>query len=312
MKKTKKVIILQHGGGELANQLWTFANIYAYCREKGYECRNYSFFEYGQYFTIPVKNKIIELLFFLPFRDYRGRRHSFRTRFFRFIYKIYVKTIAFFRRNRIVSSMNTTGEKYFLPPTEKNTRLKNLEKDGGAIYFTGWLFRNPDGLAKYQKEIAEYFKPKEKYALSVEKKIAKAKKTYRNVIGAHIRQNDYRTHKSGEYFIPQERVRIILDEYLKNAEKNPKETLFIITSDEPIEEKIFEGLNIQINKGNIIEDFYLLSLCDTIIGSNSSFGNFAAYLGDKPHIVFQKETMDWGYYNGKNNYFMDKYSVMYI
>lgn len=310
MKKPKKIIILQHGGGELANQLWNFASIYAYCKERGYECRNYSFFEYGRYFNIPVKNKIIELLFFLPFQNHQGRRHSPRTRFFRFIYKIYVKTVSFFCKKRVVSSISLEGKKYFLPPTERTAQIEHLEKTDGAMYFTGWLFRNPEGLLKYKKEIANYFKPKEKYAIPAEKKIAEAKKTHRNVIGVHIRQSDYRTHKSGEYFIPQERVRIILDEYLKNSGKRPEETLFIITSDEPIEEKLFEGLNIQVNRGTVIEDFYLLSLCAAIIGSNSSFGNLAAYLGDKPHIVFQKGDLDWDYYRGKTAFFQNKYCTV--
>lgn len=219
--------------------------------------------------------------------------------------------VTFFCKSRIVSSMNIEGKKYLLPPADKAPALEKLEETSDTLYFTGWLFRNPDGLVKYQKDIASYFKPKEKYAVPVEKKIAEAKKTYKNVIGVHVRQSDYRTHKSGEYFISQERIRVILDEYLTASQKISKETLFIVTSDEPIEENIFTGLNIQINRGNVIEDFYLLSLCDAIIGSNSSFGNFAAYLGNKPHTVFQKGKIDWEYYTGKNEYFKDKYSVMY-
>lgn len=306
----KKIIILQHGGGELANQLWNFASVYAYCREKGYECRNYSFFEYGQYFNIPVKNKIIEFLFFLPFRNHAGRRGSPRTRFFRFVYKIYVKAVLFFCKNKIVSSVSREEKKYFLPPTEKNPALQKLEERNDTLYFEGWLFKNSKGLAKYKKEIADYFKPKEKYTVPAENRISEAKKTYRDVIGVHIRQSDYRTHKSGEYFIPQERVRAILDEYLQNSGKTSEETIFIIASDEPTEAKIFEGLNIMINKGNAIEDFCLLSLCDVIIGSNSSFGNFAAFLGNKPHIIFQKEKMDWLYYRDRETYFENKYCTL--
>ncbi|MBI2120116.1 MAG: alpha-1,2-fucosyltransferase [Parcubacteria group bacterium] len=308
----KKIIILQHGGGELANQLWTFASVYAYCKEKGYDCRNYSFFEYGHYFNIPVGNKIIELLFFLPFRNYHGRRHAPRTRFFRYIYKMYVKIILILHNNQSVSSVNTAGKKYFLPPTEENAQLEAMVNKNDTVYFTGWLFRNPKGLEKYQADLAAYFTPRAEYSLPTKKKITDVRKMYKNIIGVHIRQSDYRTHKSGEYFIPQERIRTILDEYLTNFKKTPEETLFITTSDEPIEENLFKGLNIQLNKGNALEDLYTLSLCDTIIGSNSSFGNFAAYLGNKSHIVFQKKTIDWKYYNGKDKYFIDKHSVMYL
>lgn len=306
----KRVIILQHGGGELANQLWNFASIYAYCKEKGFDCQNYSFFEYSQYFNIPIDNKIIEAVFFKPFSHHHKRRNSFKTRFWRFVYKIWAKTIAYFHKEKLISSTNTTGEKYFLPPTASNPTLESLERSSNTLYFIGWLFRNPTGLLKYKEEIIEYLKPKEQYTQNIDEIIKGAKKDYSNIIGVHIRQTDYRTHKNGKYFIPQERARQILNEYLALTNRDPKKTLFIFTSDESIQEGIFQDLNILIHKGNAIEDLYLLSQCDAIIGSNSSFGNFAAYYGDKPHIIFQKERMDWDYYKNRNSYFENKYSVM--
>ena len=309
--KTTKVIILQHGGGELANQLWTFASIYAYCLEKDFDCQNYSFFEYGQYFNIPLKNKLIKFLFFRPFQNHHTRRNNHKNKFWRFIYKIYTKILILIFKNRVISSINSNGQKTYLPPTQENNFLIQLEKDNASIYFTGWLFRNPEGLKKYKNKIIEYFRPKEKYTEPAETRIARARNTYKYIVGVHIRQTDYRTHKNGKYFITENRIRIILDEYLAFFHKKPQETLFIIMSDEQIQKKIFTGLNIITNNGNVVEDLYTLSLCDIIIGSNSSFGNFAAYYGNKPHIILQKETVDWNYYENKNSYFENKYSVMY-
>lgn len=306
----KEIIILQHGGGELANQLWNFASIYAYCQEKGFDCQNYSFFEYAQYFNIPLRNKVVDFFFFRPFSNSRGRRSALKTRFWRFIYKFYVEIIIFFHKRQVVSSINTRNEKYYLPPTQETPLLSSIENNSGVLYFTGWLFRNPKGLKKYQEQITEYLKPKLKYTESVEARINAARKTYKHVIGVHIRQTDYRTHKGGMYFIPPERVRVVLEEYLTHFHKDLKETLFIIASDEHVDEKTFRGLNTTTSGGNVIEDLYTLSLCDAIIGSNSSFGNFAAYYGNKPHIVLQKESMDWGYYEDKKSYFENKYSVM--
>jgi len=306
----KKAIILQHEGNELANQLWNFVSIYAYCREKGYRCQNNSFFEYGQYFNIPVDNKLINLIFFTPFKNHHGRRSSKRTKFWRFIYKIYAKAIALVKKKRIVSSVNFNNKKFYLSPTEENYDLAKLEKDNNPIYFAGWLFRNPDGLKKYRKEILAYFKPKDKYTKPAEDKINELRKKYKNVIGVHIRQTDFREHKGGRYFITQKRIREILDEYLVSFQKNIEETVFVFASDGEIEKGLFAGLNASVSKGNAIEDLYVLSLCDVIIGSNSSFGNFASFYGDIPQIVFQKEKMDWNYYRDKKHYFNDKHSVM--
>lgn len=311
-KDRKPVVILQHGGGELANQLWNFASIYAYCKEKGFDCENYSFFEYAHYFNIPLQNKVIDFLFFKPFQNYHGRRNTFKTKLWRLKYKLYVKIIIFLHKKQIVSSVNAGGEKYYLSPTKETPSLTALENSNDTLYFTGWLFRNPRGLEKYQKEIARFLKPKEEFTKPAEEHLANARNTYRHIVGVHIRQTDYRTHKSGEYYISTERVRAILDEYLSHVHQSPKEALFIIASDETIQEKTFTGLNILINKGSAIEDLYALSLCDVIIGSNSTFGNFAAYYGNKPHIILQKGAMDWEYYRNQVAYFKNKYSVMSI
>ncbi len=311
MKKSKKkIIILQNDGGELANQLWTFTSVYAYCLEKDFDCQNYSFFEYGQYFDIPINNKLIKFLFFKPFKNHRARRNNPKNKFWRFFYKIYAKTFIYFFKNRVASSINSDGKKIYLSPTEENDLLIKIENDTLPIYFSGWLFRNPEGLIKYRKEIINYFKPKKIYTKTAEIKIEKLKNKYKNVIGIHVRQDDYKIFKNGLYLISQKRVSEILNEYLISTGKNSQNTMFAFTSDGPINKNLFKKYNITINKGNPIEDLYLLSLCDTIIGSNSSFGNFAAYYGDKPHIIFQKEKMDWAYYKNKNQYFLNKYCTM--
>jgi len=308
--KNKKIIILQHGGGELANQLWNFASIYTYCLEKDFCCQNYSFFEYGQYFDIPLENKIINFLFFKPFQNHHERRYNPKNKFWRFVYKIYTKIITLIYKKRVISSVNPTNEKIYLSPTQENSLLNKLEKNSEPIYFTGWLFRNPDGIKKYKKEIVDFFKPKEQYTKPAEIKIKELRNKYKNIIGVHLRQSDYKEFKNGEYLISQQRVREILDEYLEKTNKNPQETIFVFASDGPIEKDTFLGINIEINKGNPIEDLYLLSLCDAVIGSDSSFGDFASLYGNKPHIILQKGKMDWDYYMGRNTYFSNKYSVM--
>ena len=306
----KKIIILQHGGGELANQLWIFASFYAYCLEKNFDCENYSFFEYEKYFSVRLKNKLIYFIFWKPFEKHFKRRNSFKTRFFRFIYKICEKTIIFLFRKQVLSTLGMNKKIFFLPPTKENAQLLEMERKYDTIYFTGWLFRNPKGLKKYRKEIVEFLRPKKIFREKGEKNVSLARETFKNAVGVHIRQSDYKTYRNGEYFISQERIAQILDEYLVFFNKKRQETVFIIASEDTIEEKWFKNVNIVMNNGNAMEDLYMLSLCDAIIGSNSSFGKFASYLGDKPHIIFQKNAMDWKYYSDKNSCFQDKYSVM--
>ena len=49
MRHNKKIIILWHNGGRLANQLWLYISVYAYALEKKYDLENHTFFEYSEY-----------------------------------------------------------------------------------------------------------------------------------------------------------------------------------------------------------------------------------------------------------------------
>jgi len=46
----KRAIILNNGGGRLADQLWNFISVYAYALVRGYACEDWAGFEYYGYF----------------------------------------------------------------------------------------------------------------------------------------------------------------------------------------------------------------------------------------------------------------------
>lgn len=304
----KKAVIIEHGGGELANQLWNYASIYAYTLETGFKLENPSFYEYGSMFMIR-RGCMADMLLYSPFRAYRGRRNKLLPKIWRKLYKIWAKSVVTRHANSVVSSVNTTNQVYYLPPSAMPSEdLKRLEVEG-RMYFSGWLFRNPRGLEKFRKEIVEYFKPIGKIDAEVNSLISNARK-YKHVVGVHVRQSDYKEFKNGAYWIEQTRVREILDEYLKFSGKTKEEVCFVITSDGKIRTELFTGLNILISPLSAIHDLFVLSRTDIVLGSDSSFGDFASYLGNIPHIIFKREPIDWNYYFGKNTFFENKYCTM--
>ena len=220
------------------------------------------------------------------------------------MYKLYVFLMHIFRKGSVVSSINSNNTAYYLPPSTKDHPSNTKD----TLYFEGWLFRNPAGIKKYYKEILEYFKPTRLIEEKVEHFLDKNRNKY--LIGVHIRQGDYKTFKNGCFYIEQKRVREIMDEYLDFIKKIPSEIVFIITSDGPIDEKQFVGLQYDISHMGPVEDLFLLSKTKIILGSDSSFGNLASYFGDIPHIVFNKEKIDWDYYSDKKTYFENKYCTM--
>ena len=318
---TKHLIILQHnpskgGKTELANQLWNFMSVYAYAQEREYSIENYSFFEYSHYFNIPMKNHLVRSLFFSPFPLLEKKLgHTRATVFMRKIYKLYAIATRVLHRDAILNSYDSSAipGTFYLPPSKPvRSELAKLEDNPGikTLYFQGWLFRNPVGILKYHREITDYFRPQDWTVRAVATFMGPLRKQYTHVVAVHIRQGDYKIYKGGRYYTEQARIREILDEYLREFKKEPLRTCFVLTSNGPIEKRIFAGLNIIVSGLGFIEDLFLLASCDTVIGSDSSFGNFAAYYGNIPHIVFQNGPMDWEYYRDKTDYFWNKYCTL--
>lgn len=306
MKKT--VLIFEHKGGRLGNQLWNYASVLAYCLERGYRCKNITFKEYAEIFDTSHAGKVIDtLLKYLP-----GRIAS--------------KIIAMNSRHikakyaeQILTSGNSIGADtqtpFYLPPskngnTDQNMSLANAESSSSPyIYLSGWLFRNPTGMMKYQREISAYFKPNKHIHKKVASTINNLRTRYEHVIGVHIRKKDYKEYWGGRFYFTETEIRPMLDDYIAKSGIDRSKTVFVICSDEHLDTSAFNGLNIYLNSGSIGEDLFILSSCDSMIGSDSTFGAISAYLGNIPIVFFSKETIDWkvlqtpgyNYHNGSLN-----------
>jgi hypothetical protein len=278
----KKIIILKNNGGRLANQLWLFANIYAYCLEKKYLCENRSFFRYYQYFKIERPEGISKLFFHKKINE---------SRIVRLLYSIYSSFIKILNKSAVIDDK---GKHFILPPDKiENTYHERAfrmteENNSKNFYFCGWLFRTPKGLEKHHQEIVKYFKPREEYINKIKNIIQPLRDASRYIIGVHIRHGDYKTWNGGKYYYSFEEVRSILDQYLK-GQQNPNKVTFVLCSDEDIPDKVFSDLSYIKGLGSEIEDLYTLAATDKILGSNSSFGEWAAYYGNIPFIIFPEK-----------------------
>ena len=120
----------------------------------------------------------------------------------------------------------------------------------------------------------------------------------------------YKNFKGGKFLLDQKRVAQILREYVHIKSFNVEQTVFLITSDGAVDPTTFSDLCIYISKENFITDLFVLSQTDAIIGSNSSFGAFASWYGDIPHIVMSNEEIDWNYYQDRQAFFANKYLTL--
>ncbi|MFA6095223.1 MAG: hypothetical protein WC767_00030 [Candidatus Paceibacterota bacterium] len=306
----QKAVILKHGGGELANQLWNYVSVSAYGIERGLKVVNPSFYEHHSSFQMLEKESPAVKILSSLFRGHRGRRNSFRKKSVRLLYSVYSRVIQAFRKKSLISSENTSNEVFYLPPTAPQPSVCDAE-GGSAVYFIGWLFRNPVGLSRYREALVRAFSPQGDISKRIDDIISPLREKSGRVIGIHIRQGDYKTFKGGAYWIKQSRVREVIDEYMRENNLDRDNVSFIIASDGPIDAESFRGLSTTISQEDAATDLFLLSRTDAVIGSDSSFGHFASWYGNIPHIVVTNEPMDWEYYKGREDYFENRYCTMF-
>lgn len=267
----RKLVIVEHRGKELANRLWNDMSMYAYGRETGARVVNMTFLEH--------------------------------VRFWRALHALYARVVDIMTRR--TCSIWTTGAPKLLPPTAP---LPEKYKECDTLYFFGWLFRNPLGLARHREAIISAFAPSKR----VQKKIDDIMAPMRNAhlrIGIHIKQKPFKGFENGEFLVSPQRVRAIVDEQVREKALNAKEVALIVVSDREIPSAIFEGYTAIHSTENEKTNLFLLSKCDVIIGFNSTFSNLSAWFGNVPHIVTTEEPIDWEYYRNKTDYFENKYAT---
>lgn len=295
----KKVIILNHNGGRMANQLWSFVSIYAYCLEKGWGCVHTCFFEYSSYFKYDYASGIGSVLSFVfrALKKFLPRRVARKCVYILHgLYTFWCRKVL--QGSRLITSDGTPTEEsfYLLPPTAPaGGDLKTWEdrQDDSSLYLSGWRFRNTVGLLKFRARITQAFAPKDAYAARITQFVAPLRLTGRELVGVHVRQGDYKTWQHGLYYFNSEEVRNILDSYAEYAARSGKEVFFIVCSDGPIDEAALHGLSYIRGLGTEIEDLFTLAATDVIIGAHSTYGTLAAYFGNVPFYTFSRGRMDW-------------------
>lgn len=284
-----KIIILENNGGRLANQLWQFASVRAYCLENGFECENYSFFRYQHYFNFKIKNRFVYLVFFRPVVWLGSYRVS------KLLYKAYVGIkkifcLVVYSSDRVMllppSPPATPGDAQVVEAILASSKNKKW-------YFSGWLFRNSVGMKKYYAKLNELFRPKEECWAKICGYVDALRSNHKMVIGVHIRRGDYKVWQNGNYLYNDQEVRTMLLDFLKKQNYKAEDVCFMMCSDEQIDLHKYEGLSRVLGPGGEVGDLFALSRTDLIIGSHSTYGWWAAYYGSVPFIEFSRKTIDW-------------------
>jgi hypothetical protein len=264
------MIILHHKYGQMANRIILISHFAVTSIETDVKLKILNFDDYMDHFDFShlKDQKLIKF-----------EKHSFFLRLLTsIVYRVFKKSknVAFIN---LQSEFNDQKKEFDL----KNFVLKNRTK---LIIPEGWGFRNHEDLKKHTQMIRGIFLPNSK---TIEKLKEFEKKEDEVLIGFHIRKGDYKEYLNGIYYYTDEEYYDLIS-HIQQLFKTFNHRI-ILFSNEAICADLFTSENIVVGPGAFIDDFFMLTKCDYIIGPPSTFSLVASFLGNNKyfHITDSKQ-----------------------
>jgi len=188
-------------------------------------------------------------------------------------------------RDNLFSIISSTDEMPSNEYSEQNFHYDPIPYTSPEMLLHGY-FQSEKYFAEHKEDIKQLFTFPEETKLKISKTLDALKlKTclYHRVVGIHVRRGDYLQH-----FNIHPTCTI---EYYKEAISKFRNSIFIVATDTPlwVKQNLCSDNVVLCNSPNELEDMYMLSQCDDIIISNSTFAWWGAYLGKtKEQVIAPK------------------------
>jgi len=270
--KTKKLILLK-SYGQHSNRLIQNLHFEAFCLEHRIEYLNPTFKEDFLYLN-PCSTKTSFYVKFLLTNILVGIGLFKRSKTVKKIFSLYW----LFSKVRIIKYIDYEDEKMY---TNCEKKLLNAFETRKVVFVGGWCFKVPKLIEKHRNALINkyslnpiYFENNNFY-----QKFIKLKKPENILIGIHIRRGDYKEWQQGKYYFEDDvYLNYINSLSQKISRETEKKQIFIIFSNETVNFK--EKENLLISKEDWYIDHLIMSHCDYLLGTRSTFSLWASYLGN--------------------------------
>lgn len=158
-------------------------------------------------------------------------------------------------------------------------------------YIHNWYYRNYLALEKHQDQIRDFFGVKEQYVKQAQDNLKFLRKSGDILVAVHIRRGDYASWRNGQFLYDFSFYKRWIEEVNNELKSINKRGKFIVFSNALIpSDFLISNAEIVISNGSSIEDQYIMSKCDYIIGPPSTFSWWAAFMGKCQYcIVYSQE-----------------------
>jgi hypothetical protein len=265
------VVIVFGKTGQLCNRLFNLSSFITNSIENKYKMKILYFNEYYFYFE-NINNKIepyeIEFLFentIIGKINYMVKNNQRRISRLLKIFGVY------YDKTGNINQIN------FIRSAQQN-----------KVYVTGWPYWDVENFIKHSDLLRFIFTPTDGVMEKCNRIIDDSKQKSDILVGVHIRHGDYKEYMDGKYYFEADDYCRIIRNFNMNLLNNGYNPLFIICSNGKID-FAKEDFKFYISKNNAIEDIYLLSKCNYILGPPSTFSMWSSFYGKVPlKVLFHK------------------------
>ena len=274
MRSRKKILIVTDNPGRLGNLMNRHGHLLAFAIEHAYVLLDYSFLNVSP--TFPRLNA--NLLQGTPNINV-GRTPPL-------LLKIGFRAFRLFHRWRNCVRRVTNGAVEFLQaryPTIVNMEDAGFRASIGSakiVFLSGYLFEARSLFAKHAAAIRSQFDFDEEIKNQGGGYLSALREPGLEVVGVHMRQTDFRTYVEGRWFYTAEQYASVMRWLV--AQQPDRQIRFLVCSDERQSLDAFHGLDVHIHSSSYAADMFVLTRCDRLISTSSSFARAAAFLGNIP------------------------------
>lgn len=307
-------LVFTSGGGRLGNQLYNYANLLAFALEYDeFDVVDLAFVEYATDYTDETMDLVSpdavsdDALLQTLVQILWGRGPQARLTDAYPLDRIRLRAVHRLATERadaqsVVTPTHTgsylAGEHVDTFPLGNPENVETL-RSRDLTLLAGYRFHDWSLVAKHRAAVKSRMQPGEPHRSAAEAYVASLESEYDLLVGALVRQTDYRTLNGGEYFFESEWYRRAFDAYA--AQFPNREVGFLIASDERQPPGVFDAPRFNFATGEAVgpnhylENFVELSLCDVVLSVPSTFSLNAAFLGDVPLVPLYEGVLDAGW-----------------
>jgi hypothetical protein len=276
------LVIMSGSTGRLGNQLFLFAHFIANATEYGYTIINPSFYRFAPFFIGSHNNYLSQY----PPRQITLKGHYLLAPPLHRLCNYHARLCSKYNLARLLfpvidisRSLDRRNEAYNL----SSASFHNIRRQSVIASVYGYMFRDFESFTKHHNTVRAYFQPIPSIFANTAQIVNNAKRGNEILIGVHIRQTDYRTWEHGRYFYDTSVYASVMRHCLELWPH--KRIAFLICSDEPQDVAYFKGLRVHVGVGELIEDLYSMASCDYLIGTQSTYSQWASFYGNVPRYV---------------------------